>query len=162
MSNASRIRLLLVPLVALLAAVAATAVASAAPPTAVSGTVGNTSATFESVRAVGNNLIIEVSATASYTGSLVGTSTINGRLIVHADGSASYHDVEVFTGTLNGVSGTITFDLNGYNDSDLAVHATATILDATGGLAGLHGVLHEVQTVVLPNGPVGTYSGSIG
>ena len=162
MSNASRLRLLLVPLVALLAAAAATAVASAAPPTAVSGTVGNTSATFESVRAVGDNLIIELSATASYTGSLVGTSTINGTLIVHADGSASYHDVEVFTGTLNGVSGTITFNLNGYNDSDLAVHATATILDATGGLAGLHGVLHEVQTVVLPNGPVGTYSGSVG
>lgn len=161
MSNASRIRLLLLPLVALLAAVAATAVASAAP-TAVSGTVGNTSATFESVRPVGDNLIIELNATASYTGSLVGTSTINGRLIAHADGSASYHDVEVFTGTLNGVSGTITFALNGYNDSDLAVHATATILDATGGLAGLHGVLHEVQTVVLPNGPVGTYSGSIG
>jgi hypothetical protein len=43
--------------------------------------------------------VIEVSATASYTGSLVGTSTINGTLIVHADGSASYHDVEVFTGT---------------------------------------------------------------
>ena len=158
MSNASRIRLPLLPLVALLAAVGATAVASAAP-TAVSGTVGNTSATFESVRPVGDNLIIELNATASYTGSLVGTSTINGRLIAHADGSASYHDVEVFTGTLNGVSGTITF---GYNDSDLAVHATATILDATGGLAGLHGVLHEVQTVVLPNGPVGTYSGSIG
>ena len=152
MRNASRLRLVLVPLVALLVAAAATTVAAAGPPTPVSGTVGNTSATFESIRAAGDNLIIEVSATASYTGALVGTSTINGTLIAHADGSASYH----------GVSGTITFNLTGYNDSDLAVHATATILDSTGGLAGLHGVLHEVQTVVLPNGPVGTYSGSIG
>jgi hypothetical protein len=162
MRNTSRLRLLLVPLVAVVAAATATTGAAAAPPTRVSGTVGNTSATFESIRAAGDNLIIELSATASYTGALVGTSTIKGTLIVHADGSASYHDVEVFTGTLNGVSGTITFNLNGYNDFDLAVHATATILDATGGLAGLHGVLHEVQTVVLPTGPVGTYSGSIG
>src|SRR6266516_3707681 len=68
----------------------------------------------------------------AYTGSLVGTSTINGTLILHADGSASYHDTEVFTGTVNGVAGTLTFNLNGVNDSELAVHATATIVGATG------------------------------
>ena len=68
-------------------------------------------------------------------------------LIIHADGSANFHDVEVFTGTVNGVPGTVTFNLNGLNDSELAVHATATIVGATGGLAGLHGVLHEVGTV---------------
>ena len=81
---------------------------------------------------------------------------------MHADGSATFHDAEVFTGTVNGVAGTVTFALNGSNDSSLAVHATATIVDATGGLVGLHGALHEVGTVVLPNGPVGTYSGKIG
>jgi hypothetical protein len=68
----------------------------------------------------------------------------------------------VFTGTENGVPGTVTFNLDGSNDASLAVHATATIIDATGDLAGLHGVLHEVQTVVLPVGAVGTYSGRIG
>ena len=52
--------------------------------------------------------------------------------------------------------------LNGSNDSALVVHATATIIDASGALAGLHGVLHEVGTVVFPTGPVGTYSGRIG
>jgi hypothetical protein len=31
-----------------------------------------------------------------------------------------------------------------------------------GDLAGLHGVLHEVGTVVLPTGPVSTYTGKIG
>src|SRR5512132_3576077 len=161
MSTVRPLRLLLVPIAALVAVVI-TSGAAGSPPTPASGTVGNTSATFNSVRVAGNNLVIDLSATASYTGTFEGTSTINGTLIVHADGSASFHDIEVFTGTVNGVHGTVTFDLNGSNDSTLAVHATATIVDASGELAGLHGVLHEVGTVVLPNGPVGTYTGLIG
>ena len=161
MSTTRQLRGLLV-LLTLLVAMAVAACAAAAPPTLASGTVGNTSATFNSIQPAGSNLIADVSATAAYTGTFSGTSTINGILIIHADGSANFHDVEVFTGTVNGVSGTVTFNLNGSNDSALAVHATATIVGATGGLAGLHGVLHEVGTVVIPAGPVGTYSGKIG
>ena len=56
------------------------------------------------------SLIIDVSATAAYTGTFVGTSTINGTLIIHADGSTNFHDTEVFTGTVNGVPGTVTFN----------------------------------------------------
>ena len=161
MNHMKQPRLLVAVVVAAIAFGAGTA-AEGAPPASVSGTVGNTSATFNSIRSAGDNLIIDVTATAAYTGSLVGTSTINGTLIVHSDGSASYHDIEVFTGTVNGIPGTLTFNLNGQNDSQLAVHASAAIVSATGGLAGMHGVLHEVQTVVLPTGPVGTYSGQIG
>jgi Protein of unknown function (DUF3224) len=161
MNTARPLRLLLVPFAVLLA-VTVPSSAAGSPPTPASGTVGNTSATFNSIRMAGNNLIIDLSATASYTGTFEGTSTIHGTLIVHADGSASFHDIETFTGTVNGVPGTVTFNLNGSNDSTLAVHATATIVDASGELAGLHGVLHEVGTVVLPNGPVGTYTGLIG
>jgi hypothetical protein len=161
MNTARPLRLLLVPFAVLLAVIVPSS-AAGSPPTPASGTVGNTSATFNSIRMAGNNLIIDLSATASYTGTFEGTSTIHGTLIVHADGSASFHDIETFTGTVNGVPGTVTFNLNGSNDSTLAVHATATIVDASGELAGLHGVLHEVGTVVLPNGPVGTYTGLIG
>jgi hypothetical protein len=161
MSKTRLVYVLLVPLAVVAAAVATTG-AAASPPTAASGTVGNTSATFNSVRQAGSNLIVDVTATAAYTGTFVGTSTINGTLIIHADGSASFHQTEVFTGTVNGVPGTVTFALNGSNDAALDVYATATIIDASGGLAGLHGVLHEVQTVVIPTGPVGTYSGTIG
>jgi hypothetical protein len=160
MSVAKRFRPLLVPLAVVLTAVA-TAGAAASPPVPASGTVGNTSATFNDVRQAGTNLIVDVSGTAAYAGTFVGTSTINGTLIIHADGSANFHDIEVFTGTVNGVPGTVTFNLNGSNDAALHVHATATIVDASGGLEGLHGVLHEVQTVVFPTGPVGTYSGSL-
>jgi hypothetical protein len=162
MRTAKRLYLLLPLAIVAWAVAVAAAGAASAPLTVASGTVGNTSATFGSVRQAGENVIIELTATAAYTGTFEGTSTIKGTLIAHADGSASFHDVEVFTGTVNGVPGTVTFSLNGFNDSTLAVHATATILGATGELAGLHGVLHEVQTVVIPTGPVGTYSGLIG
>ena len=73
--------------------------------------------------------------------------------MIHANGSANFHDVETFTGTVNGVAGTVTFHLTGHNDADLVVHETRTVTGATGGLAGLHGVLHEVGTVVFPTGP---------
>jgi hypothetical protein len=160
MITTRRLYLLLVPLAVLLAAVATTG-AAASPPTPATGTVANTSASFNSVRTAGGNLIVELSATASYTGTFTGTSTLRGILIIHADGSANFHDVETFTGTVNGVPGTVTFDLNGSNDSALAVYATASIVSASGGLTGLHGVLHEVGTVVIPTGPVGTYTGQI-
>ena len=153
-------RIFLLTLVAVLALVGVTG-AAAAPLTSASGTFTTTSATATSARSADGNTIIDLSATLSYTGTFNGTSTLHGILIFHPNGSANFHDVETFTGTVNGVPGTVTFNLNGSNDAALVVHATATIISASGGLAGLHGVLHEVGTVVIPTGPVGTYSGEI-
>jgi hypothetical protein len=161
MSTTRQLRGLLVLLTVLVAMVAAGG-AAASPPSTASGTIANTTATFNSVRSAGGNLIIDLSATAAYTGTFSGTSTLHGVLIIHPDGSANFHDVEVFTGTVNGVAGTVTFDLTGRNDSSLAVDETRTIIDAGGGLDGLHGVLHETGVVVFPTGPVTTYSGKIG
>jgi hypothetical protein len=62
---------------------------------------------------------------------------------------------------VNGVPGTVTFNLVGSNDPTGALKGTATIVSATGDLAGLHGVLSEVGTVPAPSGPVGTYTGQI-
>jgi hypothetical protein len=83
-------------------------------------------------------------------------------LIFHPNGTANFHDIETFTGTVNGVPGTVTFNLNGSADAALVVSATDVILDASGGLAGLHGVLTEAAVVLDPLiGPVGTYDGQI-
>jgi len=150
---------LLVLVCVVASAIAATA--GAAPPTSASGTIANTSSTFNSVREADGNLIVHLSGTAAFTGTFTGTSTFQGILVIHPDGSANFHDTETFTGTVNGVSGTVTFDLVGHNDSDLVVHETRTVTGSAGGLAGLHGVLHEVGTVSLPNGPATTYSGEI-
>jgi hypothetical protein len=102
-------------LFAVLAAVALGAAPGAAtsPPTEVSGTFTTTSATFNNMRTVGGNTIIDLSATVAYTGTFTGTSTVNGILIFHSDGTgaqfppwrANFHDVEIFTGTVNGVPG---------------------------------------------------------
>ena len=86
MINPKRWRLPLAAIVAVFSLAAATG-AMGAPPTSVSGTVGNTSATFNNIRSADGNLIIDVTATAAYTGDLVGTSTINGTLIVTPTGA---------------------------------------------------------------------------
>ncbi len=161
MSSTDRVRVLLVTLVALLAAVAASG-AAASPPTSASGTLTYTSSTFNSITFAGGNVIIDLSATVTYTGTFSGTSTIHGTLIFHPDGTANFKDVETFTGTVNGVSGTVTFNLGGSSDPALVVSGRAVIVSATGALADLHGVLSE-SAVVLDKavGPVGTYSGQI-
>ncbi len=135
--------------------------AVASPSTAASGTFTYTSSTFNSIRSAGGNIIIDLSATVSYTGTFSGTSTVEGTLIIHADGSANFHDVEVFTGTVNRVPGTVTFSLSGRNDAAIDLKATNAIVSATGELAGLHGVLSMVGSVQIPTGPFGTYSGQI-
>jgi hypothetical protein len=163
MSTTARFRLLLVAVVVLLAAVAASG-AAASPPISASGSLTYQSATFNSIRSAGGNTIIDLSATVAYTGTFNGTSTLSGTLTLHPDGTANFRDVEIFTGTVNGIAGTATFALDGRGDasSPTVVSATAAIVSATGGLAGLHGVLHEDAVVLDPAvGPVGTYSGQI-
>jgi hypothetical protein len=161
MSTTARIRLLLVAVVGLLAATAASG-AAASPPISASGTLTYQSAIFNSIRSAGGNTIIDLSATVAYTGTFNGTSTLHGTLILHPNGTANFHDVETFTGTVNGVSGTVTFNLNGSSDAASVVSATDVIVDASGDLADLHGVLTEAAVVLDPAvGPVGTYSGQI-
>jgi Protein of unknown function (DUF3224) len=155
-----KLRLLLLGIAVLLAV--GTTGAAAAPPTSAAGTYTYTDSYFESFRVSGNNVIIELVAAVEYTGTLVGTSEVRGTIVVHADGSANFRDVEVFTGTVDGVPGTITFRLAGSNDPSLNVRATSTIVSATGDLAGLHGTLGLRGSVRFPEGPYGTYTGTIG
>jgi Protein of unknown function (DUF3224) len=160
-STTIRLRLLAVAAVASLAVIAASS-AAPSPPIAASGTLTYTSSTFNSSRAAGGNLIFDLSATVSYTGTLSGTSTLHGTLIFHPDGTANFSDIETFTGTVNGVPGTVTFNLNGHSDPALNVSGTDVVVDASGQLAGLHGVLSETAVVLdTAVGPVGTYSGQL-
>jgi hypothetical protein len=171
------IRLVLFALATLLASSAITAAHASTPMTA-SGTFTTTSTTFNEIRCAGGTLtngfppcspgnsIIDVTAAVSYptpgapAGTLNGTSTIQGTLIFHADGSANFHSVEVFAGYVDGMYGIVTLTHNGGSDSAGLFHATDVIVAATGGLAGLHGVLDEVGTIAA-HGPVGTYTGTI-
>jgi hypothetical protein len=157
MAHTRSFRLFLVPLAMLLAVVGVTGAAATPLPPA-SGTFTYTSATFSNPREVGGNLIVDLSATVEYEGTLEGTSTVNGTLIFHANGTANYHDVEVFTGSVNGVPGTLTFRISGSMHNDI-VQGTTTIVSGTGGLSTLRGVLHLTGTLPSPTGPEGTYTG---
>ncbi len=161
MSTPTAIRLLLVPVLAVVALAGAGGVAASTPQPA-SGTLTYTSSTFNSVRFAGGNTIIDLSATVSYTGTFSGTSVIHGTLTLHPNGTANFRDIETFIGTVNGVPGTVTFNLKGSSDPALNVRATNVVVDATGNLANLHGVLSESAIVIdKAVGPVGTYSGQI-
>jgi hypothetical protein len=134
--------------------------AAASPPISASGTFTYTSDTLNSIQFVGGNVIIDLSATVSYTGTFTGTSTLHGTLILHANGTANFQDVEIFTGMVNGVSGTVTLRLAGHTDLAGVITASDVIISATGDLAGLQGVVSEVGAGGV-NGPVGTYTGQI-
>ena len=136
--------------------------ATASPPALVSGTYTYTDSYFESFRTAGSNVIIGVVASVEYTGTLTGTSIVRGTIVVHPDGSANFRNVEEFTGTVNGVAGTLTLRIAGSNDATLDVDAKSTIVDASGGLTGLHGTLALTGSVRFPQGPFGTYSGRLG
>jgi hypothetical protein len=97
----------------------------------------------------------------AYSGTLSGTSTIQGPLIIHADGSTNFHGTETFTGTVNGTAGTMTLNVAAPGTAT-SFQGTDTIVSATGGLANLHGVLSTFGTVPPPPGiPFGTYTGQI-
>ena len=162
MHTKRRLYPLFIPLVIVLAwAIPATATAS--PPTSASGDFAATSTTINGFRPAGPNAIIDLTYTVSYSGTLVGTSVVEGRLTAHAKDTGNFSGTETFTGTVNGVPGTLTFKLVSATDPTTgAEHGNATIIGATGELAGLHGVLFETATVTGPPGPVGSYSGQIG
>jgi hypothetical protein len=134
---------------------------ASASPTAASGTFATASiVSFDLVRSADGNDFFDVTGTTAWTGTFSGTSTEVGTVTFHPGGNDNFHAVSTFTGTVNGTLGTVTFELMGRNGPDAVVRATATIIDATGGLAGLRGVLTWNGTVG-PDGPLGTYSGQI-
>ena len=133
---------------------------AASPGAEASGTFITTATTIESVNEDKFNEIIDLSSTVTYTGTLEGTSTVQGTLVVHRDDSGTFRGVETFAGLVNGKPGTLTFELVGNNNLYQAVQLTNTITSGTGELASLHGMLSKVG-IVKDNGPVGTYTGQI-
>jgi Protein of unknown function (DUF3224) len=162
MFSNKRLRYVVAGSVAAVSLALAAGAANAAPPLSGSGTLTYQGGIFNGMRQAGGNTIIDLSATVVYTGMFTGTSTLSGTLTFHPNGTSNFHDVETFTGTVNGVPGTATFVLDGQGQGPI-VSASAAIVSATGGLAGLHGVIHENAVVLDPLiGPVGTYETQVG
>jgi uncharacterized protein DUF3224 len=133
---------------------------AALPTTEASGSFIATSTTIHSVTEDKFNEIIDLSSTITYTGTLEGTSNLQGTLTVHREGSGIFQGVETFTGSLNGIPGSFTFNVTGTSDLYQSIQLTNTITSGTGGLASLRGVF-STTGIIKDNGPVGTYTGQI-
>jgi hypothetical protein len=149
---------LLASLAALLVVAGATG-ADASPPTSASGTFAYTSCIINSTQMVGGNTILDYTCTIAYTGTLSGTSTLQGPLIIHADGNTNFHGTEAFVGTVSGAAGTVTF-IDASRGTATSFQETSVIVNGTGALTNLHGVLTSVGTVPpRPGIPYGAYTG---
>ncbi|HKY55896.1 MAG TPA: DUF3224 domain-containing protein [Anaerolineales bacterium] len=152
-----------IPLVtiALLSLIVIRGISLAALPNAeASGNFITTSTIVNSVTQDKFNKIFDLSSTTAYTGTLEGTSVLQGTLTVRRDGSAKFEGVETFTGLVNGVPGTLTFELVGSSDLYQEIQLNNLIINSTGELASFQGELSKTG-IIKDNGPVGTYTGQI-
>jgi hypothetical protein len=130
--------------------------ASATRPEEVSGTRQFTPPVLNRVwRPAGNNCFVEIDATYSYTGDLVGTSTHHFWIVSHGpceeNGPVPYkyhetiHTRGTFSGSVSGMFGTFDFVETAQNwPTDSGGHLYTShmvILSGTGDLANLHGML---------------------
>lgn len=150
-------------------AVAPMSPAQASTRATVSGTYQFVDASIPVPRTASDHLILDgLTATVVWTGTFEGTSTLTGRLVLRPIGdgdpflgTASYQYTDVFVGTVNGVAGTMTLLEQGHTGRDGIVHSKNVVVSATGGLAGLTGMVLGTGTVAGPNGPSGTYAGTL-
>lgn len=143
--------------IALLLVVVITGIGLAAfPRREADGSFITTSTTIDNSMDDKFNEILDLRSTVTYSGTLEGTSTLQGMLTIYRDGSGKFQGVETFTGFVNGIPGTLTFKVAGTSDLYQAIQLTNTITSGTGELASLRGVISKTG-IIKDNGPVGTY-----
>jgi hypothetical protein len=116
---------------------------SASPPKPAQGTEVTTFAMTTESRWADGNLIEERIATRRLTGSFTGTLASQLTRITYKDGDRISHGFETCDPcTVEGRTGTIVFSLEAKTtDRTVVTVAHLNIVDATGGLEGLHGML---------------------
>src|SRR6266508_145879 len=138
------------PLVLLLSSPAA----ATGPPAAATGSFTQVSFTSSDERVVGAVFMFDFTETDVLTGTLTGTSVLEGSCVVRPTGTASCQALETFTGTVDGRSGTAefwnVFEVDGATGS---FSGRFTALGGTGDLASLQG-----QGTFEGTGTTGTYA----
>jgi hypothetical protein len=132
---------------------------SATPPTPASGTILVTGLSVTSARTADGNTIITGMNTLIVSGTISGPATYVFRQVNHASGALSSNGIVTCTPcTIGSSTGTLVARVEGTGalGPPITFAGHATIIDATGGDAGLHGVITFSQV-----GAVATYSGSI-
>ena len=115
--------------------------AAASPPATGSGSYVVTGATVWAVRVADGNTFVTETEYATSTGIATGTFAHDLVVAFRADGSLTFRGKGMFTGTFDGVSGSFAYSLEGQGSAASAeLHGTITVLDGSGGLAGLRAV----------------------
>jgi len=144
-------------LVATLAAALAPSPAMAATRVDISGSFTQTSFTVTGSRTAGDLTFLSFTETDTLTGSLTGTSVINGECIVFPSQEGMCKATETFTGTLDGTAGTLTFfDVVRLDNATGTVSGQFAITDGSAGLSDVRGM-----GTFSGAGGIGTYSGTI-
>jgi len=137
----------------------------ATKPVTVDGTFTTTNTYFGMTRAgESDNVIIDLSVNAIWTGDIAGSSTSDSRWVLHylpfpgARGTANMHGLNTMSATVDGKSGTLTILITGRVDKDLVGDGTWQIISGTNDLTNLHG-----RGTWGPSGTVGVdvYTGQI-
>ena len=141
-------KLLMISVLALMLALRLPAAVSASPPQDV--VFGQTVASddFVSIQpagASGNTFIVDI-ARGEFTGAVAGAFTETDYFLVHADGTGNFHGVDTCICTIGGRTGNVTIRYTGTMAADGTFVSPFVIMQADGGLAGLHG--HGVSTGV--------------
>jgi hypothetical protein len=118
--------------------------AAAGPPAIATGTWLITGApTVTDIRTAGDNTFITESFPFTHAGDVNGSAVASGTLRLASDGSAGFNGTTVCSGcTIGGRTGDFTTTINAQGSNDGQAKGVITVLSATGGLAGLHGVDH--------------------
>jgi hypothetical protein len=138
--RAARLLGLLLPL-ALLVSFAAPATA-AGPPIAASGSFQQVSFVPSNFRTADGVTFFDFTEHDSLSGTLSGTSVIQGSCVALASGETLCQAVETFTGTVAGqgeAGDTVTFHDVVAIDATGAVQGSFAVIDGTGALANVHG-----------------------
>jgi Protein of unknown function (DUF3224) len=138
------------PLILLLSSPAA----ATGPPADATGSFTQVGFTPSNERVVGGVFMFDFTETDVLTGTLTGTSVVEGSCVVRPTGTASCQGLETFTGTVDGRSGTAefwnVFEVDGATGS---FSGRFTALGGTGDLASLQG-----HGTFEGTGTIGTYA----
>ena len=128
---------------------------------AVTGTWSTTSAQVVEQQQLGPLLHLRQEGTAEFAGALAGTTGFDLHAFLRADYSSIGWAIEFFTGTWQGRSGTLLLVETATGGADGSVRIEATVVNGTGGLAGVHGKLTFVSDLCIPETCAGTYAGTL-
>lgn len=144
---------------ALMVGLTAAAPSGASSSISVAGSIAPTSATFNEQPADGN-LVVDAVGTHSWTGSLVGTSTVTTHFVIHSDGRLTYQGHITFTGSTPCGTGTIDLENEGSGTFPGPLSGRLTTIDQGSSTLAMH--LNGTSVLFLgPAGAFGTYTGEV-